>query len=60
MFLLYILLQPEFESVSYEIDFAKNDIIDALNNLDNWAKPQQVNAIVSKWCLKLCIVLCEE
>ncbi|XP_071795852.1 aldehyde dehydrogenase, dimeric NADP-preferring-like isoform X2 [Asterias amurensis] len=34
--------KPEFESVSYEIDFAKNDIIDALNNLDNWAKPQQV------------------
>ncbi|XP_033638628.1 aldehyde dehydrogenase family 3 member B1-like [Asterias rubens] len=36
------LKKPRFESVSYEIDYSKNEIINTLNNLDDWTKPQKV------------------
>ena len=37
-----------FESCAYEIDYTKNEIINTLNNLDDWTKPQKVNKTPKK------------
>ena len=36
-------VQPKMESMVSEVDFVHNEIVDALDNLDNWMKPQKVH-----------------
>lgn len=40
------------EAMVLEIDFLKNDLINTLNNLRDWAKPEMVS--YSIYCAKIC------
>ncbi|XP_021342593.1 aldehyde dehydrogenase, dimeric NADP-preferring-like isoform X2 [Mizuhopecten yessoensis] len=36
------LKKPKMESIVFEIDYCKNDLVETLNNLDEWMKPEKV------------------
>ena len=46
-FLFLFNFQPKFEAVAFEIDYCRNDLIDTMNNLKEWMKPEKVRLCYS-------------
>lgn len=41
-----VIFQSKFESLLMEVDFVRNDLINCLNNLDDWAKPEKASICI--------------
>lgn len=39
--------QPKLEAIVFEIDYCRNDLIDTINNLKEWMKPEKVRLCYS-------------
>ena len=42
MFCFLGIFQPKLEAVVFEIDYCRNDLIETINNLKDWMKPEKV------------------